>query len=95
MGTQLFDQFSYLHFASGIIAYFWNIQLKHWMIIHILFELIENTKLGMYFINEILPLWPGEKNHPDSLLNSFISDNLFALLGWLSAQFIDHLAFVL
>ena len=31
MGPKFFDQYTYLHFAVGIIAYFWNISLKKWL----------------------------------------------------------------
>ena len=39
MGLKIFDQFTYLHFAVGIIAYFWNIELKYFFCIHTVFEL--------------------------------------------------------
>jgi hypothetical protein len=88
MGKYILDQFSLLHFASGVIVYFWGIKLSHWIIIHILFELIENTKKGVYFIDNYLTFWPGGKKSPDTLLNS-ISDTIFAIFGFIIAQILD------
>ena len=51
MGNKFLDQYTYLHFATGIVAYFFGISIKNWIIIHILFEIIENTKFGMKMIN--------------------------------------------
>jgi hypothetical protein len=55
MGTRFLDQYTYLHFAVGIIVYFWNISLLNWIILHTIFEFLENTKTGMKLINN-LPL---------------------------------------
>ena len=44
MGTKLFDQYTYLHFASGIVSYFWNLSFIIWIIIHTIFEICENTQ---------------------------------------------------
>ena len=43
MGLKIFDQYTYLHFASGIIADFFNISILTWFVIHSLFEIIENN----------------------------------------------------
>ena len=51
MGLKLFDQYTYLHFSVGIIAYFWNVSLLNWIIIHTIFEVLENTQMAMDFIN--------------------------------------------
>ena len=90
MGTKLFDQYTYLHFASGIIAYFWNISLQNWIILHIIFEILENTQMGMNFINKYITFWPGGKPKSDSGINS-IGDTIGAIIGWLSAYYIDKL----
>ena len=89
MGTKLLDQYTYLHFASGIIAYFWNINLKNWIIIHTFFEILENTKFGVYTINKF-KYWPGGKPYSDNIIN-IIGDTIGALIGWLSAYYIDNL----
>jgi hypothetical protein len=89
MGQKTFDQFSLLHVASGIIAYFWGLPLLWWLIIHIVFEYVENTKMGMHFINQYLPMWPGGKATPDTFMNSMIGDNISAVVGWLIAAWVD------
>ena len=43
MGKKLLDQYSYLHFAVGIVIYFWGINLKNWFILHVVFEIVENS----------------------------------------------------
>ena len=53
MGTRFLDQYTYLHFSVGIIVYFWNISLLNWIILHTIFELLENTKIGMRLINNL------------------------------------------
>lgn len=83
------DQFSFLHFCTGGIVYFWNVGLIHWIILHLLFEIIENTPWGIIFINKYFKLWPGGKQGPDGLWNSFM-DNIFAILGWLVSYYLDY-----
>ena len=90
MGISFFDQYSILHMASGIVAYFWGIKLVHWAIFHIIFEYIENTEWGMKLINNVSG-WPGGKKIPDTFVNSMLGDNFFAILGWLVAHFFNHL----
>jgi hypothetical protein len=76
--------------ASGIIAYFFGIKLIYWITLHITFEYVENSKNGIYFINQYLKnIWPGGKEKPDTFLNSMIGDNFFAILGWLIAYYFD------
>jgi len=89
MGTRFLDQYTYLHFAVGIIVYFWNISLLNWIILHTIFEFLENTKSGMKLINNFL-FWPGGKPASDSIINN-IGDTVGAILGWLSAYFLDNL----
>ena len=71
MSKQLFDQYTLLHFASGIVVYFWGINFTHWIILHTLFEMFENTKLGMNIINKYIGIWPGGKPHIDSNVKNF------------------------
>ena len=89
MGNQLLDQYTYLHFASGITAYYWNIKLKDWIIIHTIFEILENTQMGMHLINKF-KYWPGGKPYADNITN-IMGDTIGALIGWLSAYFLDNL----
>ena len=90
MGARLFDQYTYLHFAVGIIAYFWNISLLDWFILHTVFEIWENTQIGINFINRFIVFWPGGKEKPDSIINS-IGDTCGTLIGWLSAYYLDKI----
>ena len=88
MGKDIIDKYTYLHFASGIIAYFFKLSLVEWFVLHTIFEIIENTTMGMYIINEYITIWPGEKKYEDSLSNN-IGDTIGAILGWLSAYLIS------
>ena len=91
MGSKILDQYTLLHFATGIIAYFWDLSLLQWFILHLIFEIIENTSYGIYFINHYLFFWPGGKPGPDTYNNSLIGDNIGAVMGWLLAYYIDNL----
>jgi len=91
MGIYFFDQYSILHLAVGIVMYFLGFQINNWIIIHILFEIIENTETGIIFINDYLKsFWPGGKERPDSLINS-IGDTFFGILGWYIGYYFDEL----
>ena len=81
MGYAFTDRFSLLHFAVGIVAYFWGISFWGITVLHIVFEVLENTKTGMWFINTYIPFWPGGKSHPDSTLNS-VGDTVWTAVGW-------------
>jgi len=86
MGLYFTDKYSLLHFAVGIVIYFWNITFVTWFIIHMLFEYIENTNYGIKLINNF-PYWPGGKDHSDSLINN-VGDHFYALLGWFVAHIV-------
>lgn len=89
MGKLFLDQYSLLHFAAGVVGYFFKIPLLIWIALNFLFEVIENSKVGMALINE-LPIWPGEKRFADSALN-IAGDILSATLGWIVAYYLDYL----
>jgi len=89
MGRRLFDQYSLLHFAVGVLAYFWGINFATFLLFHIAFEILENSANGKYFINKYVTIWPGGKPESDSLLN-ILSDNIFGTVGWTSAYCLDH-----
>jgi len=89
MGLRLFDQYTYLHFATGVVVYFWNISLSVWILLHTVFEILENTEIGMKLINTF-PIWPGGKPYADTIANSF-GDTLGALMGWVSAYSLDNI----
>jgi len=90
MGVQFFDQYSYLHFSTGVIAFFWNIGILNWALAHTLFEIVENTDSGMNVINQYIPFWPGGKYQSDLVIN-MIGDTVFAILGWYSAKLINQI----
>ena len=90
MGTKLMDRFSYLHFSVGVIFYYWKIGLIPSLILHTVFEVLENTEFGMNIINNYITLWPGGKPHADTFTNN-VGDTIFFILGWLSAQYINSL----
>lgn len=91
MGQLFMDQFTYLHFAFGIVAYFWRVGLWPWLICHTFFEFAENTPIGMKINNKWLKgVWPGGKPRRDSTLN-IIGDTVGAVLGWVSAWALDSL----
>ncbi len=87
MGTHLIDKYSLLHFATGIIFCFFNISLLNSFILHTIFEIVENTKQGVYFIDNYLQFWPGGKKKSDAFINC-VGDTIFFLLGWLAAYII-------
>ena len=89
MGQQLLDQYSLLHWASGVVAYFWDVPFDYWLIAHVGFELAENTDPGMRFINKNLTYWPGGKTERDSFVN-IVGDNAVAMLGWYCAWKLDE-----
>ncbi len=91
MGSKIFDQYTLLHFSTGVIAYFFGINFWIWIIIHTIFEITENTCDGIKFINNYLTVWPGGKHKADCLINS-IGDTIGTSLGWLCAKGLDDLA---
>lgn len=89
MGTKLFDQYTLLHFSVGVVCYFFGISFTNFFIIHTLFEIIENTKFGIFVINKYFHFWPGGKPKADYMIN-IIGDTIGAILGWYSAKKLDN-----
>lgn len=85
MGLHFTDNFSLLHLASGIVAYYWGVSFIAWFVAHAAFEFIENTEHGMRLIRRI-KLWPGGKTHADSGLNR-TGDQFYACIGWALAYY--------
>lgn len=85
MGALFFDTYSLLHFAAGIISYYWGFNFKWWFIVNIIYEMLDNT---FYMIIDKIPKWPGGKKIKDSIVNS-TSDIIFSLLGWVFARWFD------
>jgi hypothetical protein len=90
MGTKLMDRFSYLHFAVGVVIYYFNVDLFTSVILHTIFEIIENSPFGINVINNYIIIWPGGKPSADTFINS-VGDTIFFILGWLSGYYISHL----
>lgn len=88
MGKQLLDQYSLLHFASGVMAFHFGLEPLTWFVGHLVFEFAENTVPGMKFINGYLTFWPGGKPKADTLLN-IVGDNISAAVGYWSAHYLD------
>lgn len=92
MANQIFDQYTYLHFAVGVVVYFWGISLSSWIIIHTIYEVFEITPIGINFINTYFgKLWPGGGKHVAEPIINGVGDTLGAILGWLSAYYLDKL----
>ena len=90
MGTELLDQYSYLHLAVGVVAYFIGFSLPLTTGLHIVFEYVENTETGINFINKHLSwFWPGGKDYPDSTANR-VGDTLSTIVGWITAYLLDQ-----
>jgi len=85
---RLLDNYSLLHFAVGVLAYFWGIGFWTWNFLHTLFELLENTRTGMHIINTYITAWPGGKSNPDPVINS-VGDVLSGSVGWLAAALLS------
>ena len=90
MGNQFLDQYSLLHYASGVMAFHWGISPLAWFLTHAAFEFAENTVPGMKFINTHLTWWPGGKPKADSMMN-ILGDNLSAAAGYWCAYYLDKL----
>ena len=88
MGNQLLDQYSLLHFASGVVAFHWGLEPLTWFLAHASFEFAENTVPGMNFINKYLTWWPGGKPKPDTFMN-ILGDNIAAQAGYWFAKWLD------
>ena len=92
MRSKIFDQFTYLHFASGIISYFWGISFVLWLIVHSIYEYLETTQFGIYIINNYFgKIWPGGGKHKNEGFNNAIGDTIGAIFGWISAYYLDNL----
>lgn len=83
------DQYSYLHFASGVTAYFVGIKLRNWILLHLAVDLIENSGWGIKIIKRYLYFIKQPRLGPDPPLN-IIADNIFAIIGWYSAKYLDR-----
>ena len=88
MGEYFTDNFSILHFASGIIFYYFGISFSTSFVAHLLFEAIENQDFAMDIISKTR-WWPGGKDKADSVVNS-LGDQFYFCLGWLVSKYLDY-----
>lgn len=90
MGKYFIDKYSLLHFASGVIAYHFGLDITVWLLLNIIFEMLENTPAGMQFIkNHLLTIWPGGKEYSDSIIN-ILGDIVSGIIGWYVCYLIDN-----
>lgn len=89
MGVYFTDEYSLLHLATGIVAYYWGISFTAWFVAHAAFELIENTEYVMRVIR-LITLWPGGKSRADTGLNS-TGDQFYSCMGWGLAHYSSKL----
>ena len=68
MGFALYDQYSLLHFSMGVIAFFWGMSMETFIIINIIFEILENTQIGYKIIRV-----PIKRNADDMEINRLIN----------------------
>jgi hypothetical protein len=90
MGKSFADKYSYLHFVTGSLVYYWGISLSLWIVLHTLFEIFENTSWGVHIIDTYITLWPGGKKSTDSFIN-IVGDTVFTILGWLLSHYISNM----
>tara|TARA_R110002074_G_scaffold360335_1_gene533084 strand:- start:482 stop:760 length:279 start_codon:yes stop_codon:yes gene_type:complete len=88
MGIKFTDNYSFLHFSVGAVLYYWNLSIENLIIIHTIFEILENTQQGMKIIQGF-PLWPGGKQHADSYMN-MLGDTIWVILGWTVARILNN-----
>lgn len=91
MGKYIFDKYSLLHAGAGIFSKYigkylgWS--FTAFVIIHIIFEIAENT-----FLRETInksEWWPGGKPESDSFMNS-MGDTISFILGWIATSHIEQ-----
>ena len=88
MGQLFIDQYSLCHAAVGVVVYFFGIDIDKWFVLHLAFEMLENTKMGMSLIR-MIKVWPGGKPYADSIIN-IVGDQLSAMFGYLMASAVDR-----
>lgn len=77
------------HFISGVIAYYIGFPLIPFIILHILWEIVDNTR---YFRDRSIKMFswlPFLAYRLDTVYNSQ-TDNIFAILGWYTGKWISE-----
>ena len=89
--SKIFDRYTYLHFAAGIIAYYWGFTFVEWIVFHLFLDIFERTEFGKKVLQFFIRIWPGrEQNVLESYYN-VLGDSASAALGWGSAYLIDNM----
>lgn len=88
MGKAIMDKFTLLHMAMGVVFFFLSVPLSIFIVLQILFEIVENSAPVRPFIQNYIDWWPGGKPSVDSLVNA-VSDVIAGTLGWLLAYYVS------
>ena len=82
MGKQIFDKYTLLHIASCVIAKKFGMKENKFHILHLLFEIWENSEQGVEFLStwEFYDIFGG-KTEPDAVINS-IGDLIGGYIGY-------------
>ena len=56
--SKIYDRNTYLHFAAGIIAYYWGFTLIECISIDVLLDIFQRTELGKKVTKFFLRIWP-------------------------------------
>ena len=93
MESQFLDQYTYLHFATGILFYFWGFSLTNTLLLHSFYEYFEITDFGTNVINVLFgDIWPGGGKHITvHFVYNGIGDTVGVLLGWITSYYLDKL----
>lgn len=95
MGNQLFgelfDQYTWLHFAVGFMSgSIPRMTLTYTIILHTIFEIFKNSDIGLQFINEFYikfkTYWSIQTKN--SFINS-VGGTIATILGWITARVIQ------
>ena len=90
MIKKFFDKNSFIHVFVGSLAYTWGFSIYKLLIIHILFEIAENTSHGLFIANQYFYVWPNGERKAESITN-IIGDIISAIFGWFLADYIFSL----
>ena len=89
MDQPLFDQYSLIHFAVGVLLFFARISFVLATLTHATISLLYNNETGYEAIRRFAFWWPGSKR-PDSAFN-IVGDNISFMSGWLFASAVDSI----
>lgn len=87
-----YDQFSWAHLAAGIIVYYMGITFEQWFWLHLLFEIVENGSMSRKMAQKYIPKFGWDSPIQDTIINT-IGDQVFAIIGWLIAYFVNTVLF--